>query len=126
MLDFFSAREISHTHVDHAMSEVDSVMVCDAKNLYDAVYNRVESSGLHLEEKRTAIEVLSIRERTCAAGVRLRWVDSDQQFADGLSKVGAHDQLLSMCQKGCLRLVFDESFTSAKKKRAGFAKKGIS
>ena len=68
------------------MSEVPSVLVCDSRNLYDALA-KIETSGLHLEEKRTAIEVLSTRETTRATGIEIRWVDGDQQLADGLSKV---------------------------------------
>ena len=72
--------QIASVIVDEAMRQVESVLVCESRNLYDAL-EKIESSGLHLEEKRTAIEVLSIRERTKAAGVLLRWVDSHKQLA---------------------------------------------
>ena len=61
MLDWFNSEPIQAEEIDGVMRQVESVMVCDSRNLYDAL-EKIESSGLHLEEKRTAIEVLSIRE----------------------------------------------------------------
>ena len=122
LLDWFNQEPIKHDCVDEAMKQVQSVLVCDSRSLYDAL-SKIESSGLHLEEKRTAIEVLSIRERTQAAGVTIRWVDSDQQLADGLSKNNECDQLIEICHQGAFfKLVFDPRFTSAKKKRQAAAK----
>ena len=117
MLDWFNKETIESDEVDSAMRQVESVLVCDSRNLYDALA-KIESSGLHLEEKRTAIEVLSIRKRTKAAGIVLRWVDGDQQLADGLSKNNEYDQLIEIFRRGAIRLVFDPQFVSAKKKRA--------
>ena len=95
MLDWFNKETIESDEVDSAMRQVESVLVCDSRNLYDALA-KIESSGLYLEEKRTAIiEVLSIRKRTKAAGIVLRWVDGDQQLADGLSKNNEYEQLKS-------------------------------
>ena len=102
--------------MDEALSRMPSVVVTDSKNVYDSVV-RIETSGLQLEEKRLALEVLSIRERVLAAGVSCRWVDSDQQLADGLSKPFVMDSLLTSLQKGKLCLEFDQ-FVSAKRKRA--------
>ena len=121
LLDWFNYDQIHHDQIDAVMSEVPSVLVCDSRNLFDAL-SKIETSGLHLEEKRTAIEVLSIRERTRATGIEIRWVDGDQQLADGLSKVNEYEQLLKVGEKGLLSLVFDPQFTSAKKKRAALAK----
>ena len=116
MIDWFNQESLPPGEVDQAMRQIESVMVCDSKNMYDAL-EKVESSGLHLEEKRTAIEVLSIKERALATNTTIRWTDSDQQLADGLSKNQTYDQLLSIFQKGRLSLVFDPEFVSAKKKR---------
>lgn len=61
---------------DFCMRQFPSVLILDCKNLYDAM-SRIETSGLQLEEKRTAIEVLSIRERTKHTNILVKWVDSD-------------------------------------------------
>ena len=121
MLDWFNPEPIRADEVDSVMRQVESVMVCDSRNLYDAL-EKIESSGLHLEEKRTAIEVLSIRERTRATGITIRWCDSDQQLADGLSKNNQYEQLISIFAKRVFSLVFDPQFVSAKRKRAASRK----
>ena len=117
MLDRFNKETIESDEIDSAMRQLESVLVCDSRNLYDALA-KIESSGLHLEEKRTAIEVLSIRKRTKAAGIVLRWVDGGQQLADGLSKNNEYDQMIEIFRRGAIRLVFDPQFVSAKKRRA--------
>ena len=88
----------------------------DSKNLYDAM-SRIETSGLQLEEKRVAIEILSIRERTKQTGICVKWCDSDQQLADGLSKPFHYDQLVDLLSLGVISVIFDPLFTSAKKKK---------
>ena len=67
----------------------------------------METRGLQLEEKSTAVECLAIRNRTKHAGVKLRWVDSDQELADGLTKMHAYDQLLRALQLNKWSIVFD-------------------
>ena len=85
--------------------------------MYDSVM-KIESSGLQLEERRLAVEVLSYRDRLQAAGIECKWVDSDQQMADTLSKAFHFESFLNMFQKKLVSLHFDPNFTSAKKKRA--------
>jgi hypothetical protein len=85
--------------------------------MYDSIV-RIESSGLQLEEKRLAAEILSYRERLQHAGISCRWVDSDQQLADALSKAFHYEGFLKICQRKEISLWFDDTFTSAKKKRA--------
>ena len=103
--------------MDQAMSTIPSVVITDRKNLYDSVV-RIESSGLQLEEKRLALEILSLRERVSATGMQYKWVDADQQLGDPLSKPFVYDNMLIALQKGRLALQFDEGFMSAKRKRA--------
>ena len=62
-------------------------LVTDCKGLFDAV-NRSQSAGLGLSEKRTAIEALSIRQICGASNVQVKWVNSDRQLADILTKQG--------------------------------------
>ena len=46
--------------VEELLDHNDSYLLIDCKSLFDAL-TRVESSGLQLSEKRTAIEVLCIK-----------------------------------------------------------------
>ena len=84
-LEWHNKHVIDYKHMDETLNRASSIIVTDSKNLYDSV-SRIETSGLQLEERRLALEVLSIRERVHATGMQLRWVDSDQQLADNLSK----------------------------------------
>ena len=63
LLEWFNKRPVLENSPDQVMKTMPSILILDAKNLYDAL-SRIETSGLQLEEKRTAIDVLSIRERT--------------------------------------------------------------
>ena len=62
-----------------------SCAITDCKSLYDAL-EKNESLGLGLSEKRTAIEVTATRQQMQATGIETRWVNSDRQLADVLTK----------------------------------------
>ena len=117
LAEWYNPAKIPVQEMDAALGQFPSLVVTDSKNLYDSVV-RVETSGLQLEEKRLALEVLSIRERIQAIGVSFRWVDADQQLADGLSKPFVYNDLLQAFQRGVVSIQFDSKFTSAKRKRA--------
>ena len=116
LLEWFNPQDVLFEDADRAMRCFPSVLILDSKNLFDAM-SRIETSGLHLEEKRTAIDVLSVRERSVQAGFAVKWVDSDQQLADNLSKPNNYEHLRSIFRKGLISIVFDPLFISAKKKR---------
>ena len=56
---------------------------------------RQARSGLRMEEKRSAIELLRVKERLPQARVVIRWVDGDRELADCLTKPWLHEQLLT-------------------------------
>ena len=116
MYELYHVEGINHRTADMCISNIPAAVICDAKNMYDAV-TRILSSGLQLEEKRLCLEVLSIRERCENTQSVLRWVDSDQQVADDLTKLFSVDRLLLLLRRKCFSIVFDSTFTSAKKKR---------
>lgn len=60
-------------------------MLSDAKNVYDA-WERVQTCGLQMEERRSSIVVLGIKERLNQTNVKCRWVSGDQELADGLTE----------------------------------------
>ena len=117
MLDMFNEKVISVKHMDKALKQIPSVIVTDSKNMYDSVM-RIESSGLQLEERRLAVEILSYRERLHAAGIDCKWVDSGQQLADAFSKAFHFEEFLKVFQRREVSLYFDPTFMSAKRKRA--------
>ena len=60
----------------------------DAKALYDSVNSLTQSK---VTEKRTGIEIVIIQQRLKAMDSRMRWVNSGQQLADGLTKKQARE-----------------------------------
>ena len=60
-------------------------VVTDCKSLYDAL-EKSESAGVGLAEKRSSMEVTATRETMRETGITTRWVNSDRQVADVLTK----------------------------------------
>ena len=92
-----------------------SHVITDCKSLYDSV-ERQESAGLGLQEKRTAIELTAIRQVMKETNLSTKWVNSDRQLADILTKPGVDPMtFLHLVRRGRWKIVFDPSFTSARK-----------
>ena len=91
-------------------------MITDSKSLYDAYLS--QTGGLGLEEKRTALELVDLRERITEAGnIQLKWVNSEANLADSLTKPQARKPLESYfvsCQWAVTR---DALERSARKRR---------
>ena len=74
--------------------------------------------GLGLTEKRTAIEALSVKQIIDSTHIQVKWVNSDRQLADSLTKIGVLPENLDRALKtNKWRIVFDATFTSAKNLR---------
>ena len=92
----------------------ESCAIADCKSLYDALENN-ESLGLGLSEKRTSIEVTATRQQMRATGMRTRWVNSDRQLADVLTKPTASSSSIQCLQQtGRWKIEWDAEFTAAK------------
>ena len=104
---------------DKSAAKVKGVLVVDAKALYDAATGgEIQSAGLNMKEKYTALELMGIMQHIKEQRTELRWCNSDQQLADGMTKASAQDRLRKFLLGGQLwSLQYDENFTSAKKKR---------
>ena len=95
----------------------ESCAITDCKSLYDAL-EKNESLGLGLSEKRTSIEVTATRQHMRATGIKTRWVNSDRQLADVLTKPTAPAAAIQRLQQtGRWNIVWDADFTSAKNLR---------
>ena len=103
-------------NVDALLSNQPSAIISDSRNAYDGL-KRIESSGLHLEEKRTAIELMGMKERVRGAAIDPHWVDSDQELADGFTKAFSSEQLVKALTMGRRSIHFDPESMSAKRKR---------
>ncbi len=63
----------------------------DAKSIYDSMHGA--SGPLEITEKRTAIEMVGIQQSFNAEDIILRWVHSDSNLADTLTKDSAEEPL---------------------------------
>ena len=93
--------------------------ITDCKSLYDAL-ERSESLGLGLSgsERRTSIEISATRQQMRATGVKTKWVNSDRQLADVLTKPNAPPgAMVHLQNSGRWKIVWDEAFISAKNLR---------
>ena len=67
-----------------------STILADCKSLYDALAT-VETSGLQLTERLSAIEAAGCKVRLGQTSCQVRWVNSDRQLADGFTKTDVCD-----------------------------------
>ena len=59
------------------------------------------------------------RQQMEATGIDCKWVNSDRQVADSLTKPMAAHAMRQLCPHGMWKIIFDEIFVAAKKvKRA--------
>ncbi|CAE7826829.1 GIP [Symbiodinium sp. CCMP2456] len=95
---------------------INGILCTDSRGGYDAV-ERNESPLLGLSNIRAALQAFQLRDNLQRAGCRLRWLASDFDLADALTKKKeeARQGLLKMLRTGHWSIRFDPSFTSAKK-----------
>ena len=109
-------------HLDEpwkTFGQIVGVMVTDAKSLFDVIRKGdLNTSGLGMKDKYSTLEALSLLERLARGCTITRWVNSDAQLADALTKCKADSSLHKMLAEGIWKLVYDENFVSAKKSRA--------
>ena len=92
--------------------------ISDCKVLYDSL-NGNSSAGCGMAEKRSAIEVLALRQRITQSQTEVRWVHSHAEVGDGLTKsnTDAFRRLLQFIQAKTWRIVEDPLFESARKRK---------
>ena len=75
-----------------------SALVVDAKSLYDSLKKEAPVQGS--SDRRTAIEQIGLKQSLLNVGAHVRWVSSERQMADGLTKISARqlfaDRLINL------------------------------
>ena len=99
----------------HKPSPLGSTLVTDAKALYDSYYRESLSSGL--TDKRTGLEIKVLREGLESLGGRLKWISSERQYADSLTKEGTRQLLADRLRYGRIKLSWDPDYIAAKRKK---------
>ena len=102
--------------VEDQILQVKGILCTDSRGGYDAVEVN-ESPLLGLSNMRAALQAFQLRDNLRRAGCELRWLASDYDLADALTKrkLEARLGLLKFLRSGHWSIRFDPSFTSAKK-----------
>ena len=90
-----------------------TALFVNAKALYDSI--RAEAPQLS-GDKRNKIEVMIVKEKMQVCQTLLRWVLSEAQYADGMTKPSARQLLTDRLRTHMFKLQAGESFIAAKKK----------
>ena len=101
---------------DELVKQTGGVVVTDSRNVYDRLVTEV--MVIKGAEKRTSIELLAIKQSQLYTNVELRWVHSEAQLANSLTKQGGqreYDLFHKMNHQW--RLVEDPSMMSAKRRK---------
>ena len=98
------------------IKKVKAALVVDAKSLYDVLRkDDLNSAAGGLRENYSALELLSLTERLRRGETAIRWVNSDAQVADALTKPALPGALHQLLTTSSWKLVYDPTFTSAKR-----------
>ena len=96
-------------------STLKPVMITDAKALYDS-YHR-EGIGGNVTDKRTGLEIRVTKERLQGLDGSFKWISSERQYADGLTKEATRQLLADRIRHGKTKFTWDPLYTAAKKKK---------
>ena len=104
---------------DESISKISGTVVIDAKSLFDVLEKReLNSAAVGLKDKYSALEVLCLLESIERLKTGVRWVHSDAQLADAMTKPLPPGILHKVLHDGKWTLCYDPNFTSAKKLKA--------
>ena len=93
-------------------STLQPTMVTDAKSVYDS-YHKESMSAV---DKRSGLEIRVVKEQLQSLGGQLRWVSSERQLADGLTKMSTRQSLADRLRHAKVKFLYDPAYTAAKKK----------
>ena len=93
------------------------IVVTDSKNLYDRMDK--DTPTIKGEEKRATMEALALKDSATDSGTMIRWVHSDAQLVNSLTKPTEKGQIHLYFQMGQKwRIVYDEKMKSARRRKA--------
>ena len=108
--------QIDLSKKEEQISKISGTVVIDAKALYDILLKRdLNSSAAGLKDKFSALEVMCLLESLERLSTNVRWVHSDAQVADALTKPLPPGVLHKILCEGKWTLQYDPTFTSAKR-----------
>ena len=90
-----------------------SALIIDAKVLHDAIKAEVPQIN---GDKRTQTECMIVKQKMQNLKTQLRWVSSEVQLSDGLTKIQARQLLADRLRTHRISLMADSTFQAAKRK----------
>ena len=109
--------DVNVYEVEETVNRIPGCLVTDSRNVYDKMETEVFS--IKGAEKRTDINMLCLKDAQLRNHVEIRWVHSDAQLANGLTKAREFKQLsLFYDMKQEWRIVEDDDRDSARKRKA--------
>ena len=95
-------------------SSLEPVLITDAKALFDS-YHR-ESIVSSVTDRRISLEIRVVKEQMMSLGGTLRWVSSERQLADGLTKDSTRQLLADRLRHAKVKFLYDPDYVAAKRK----------
>ena len=95
-------------------SELKPTLITDAKALYDSYFREGATSSI--TDKRVGLEIQVTKERMQKLGGTMKWISSERQFADSLTKEQTRQLLADRLRYHRLKLTWDPEYQAAKKK----------
>ncbi|CAE7627786.1 unnamed protein product [Symbiodinium sp. CCMP2456] len=100
---------------NEVVTKVTGCLVTDSRNVYDKLITEV--LVIKGKEKKTNIELLSLKEAQRNHGVIVRWVHSEAQLANALTKHNSQEMELYYRMQHTWRIVEDEQMMSARRRK---------
>ena len=80
------------------------------------VYDSYHKESMSAVDKRSGLEIRVVKEQLQSLGGQLRWVSSERQFSDGLTKMSTRQSLADRLRHAKVKFPYDPACTAAKKK----------
>lgn len=107
--------EVDVRQVNHLVNQVAGCVITDSRNVYDKVNNEVICTKG--SERRTDLDLLSLKQAQQRNHVKIRWVHSEAQLANSLTKHEMKQLLMFYEVKQRWKIVKDISMASARRRR---------
>ena len=101
--------------VDKTVNQITGGVISDSRNVYDKL--QTEEYSTKGSEKRTGLELMCLKHAQRVNHVHVRWVHSEAQLGNALTKANAKEKERFYTMGSQWRIVSDEKMRSARKRR---------
>ena len=103
-------------HPERSVKRIGGTVITDSRNVYDKL--NTEVLVVKGAEKRANLELISLKESQQSTALGIRWVHSEAQLANSLTKGGSKEIELFYQMNAAWRIVEDDKMQSARKRRS--------